>query len=397
MLSRLIAAPMSSSRKTSLCDVFCSVVDNYGDIGVCWRLARQLANEHDLQVRLWVDDLGAFQRICPVVDPSLAQQGVMGVDIHRWEKNFAEIKPGDIVIEAFACRLPESFEEAMARQPVAPCWINLDYLSAEAWVSGCHALPSPHPRLPLTKYFFFPGFDETTGGLLRERGLAKTRSSFCVSREQQADFWRRAGQAAPADDALVISLFAYENPALPALLDLWANSPTPICCLAPATRTLPAIEAFAGCRLAPGDVVRRGQFEVRVLPFVSQDDYDRLLWLCDINFVRGEDSFVRAQWAAKPFVWHIYPQDEDAHQVKLDAFLDRYCADLAEPTRAIYCQWSRIWNGAAASGTSISPGLWRTFLNTLPELREKAVNWEKIRSKQEDLCTSLLRFCRSTV
>ena len=83
--------------------------------------------------------------------------------------------PADVVIEAFACRLPESFEAAMARRVPAPCWINLDYLSAEAWVSGCHALPSPHPRLPLTKYFFFPGFDETTGGLLREHDLADAR------------------------------------------------------------------------------------------------------------------------------------------------------------------------------------------------------------------------------
>ena len=403
MLSRLIAASMPSSTKQNLWDIFCAVIDNYGDIGVCWRLALQLVDEHDAHVRLWVDDLGAFQRICSVVDPRLKQQNVNGVDLHRWDKDFAEIEPGDVVVEAFACRLPESFEEAMARRPVRPCWINLDYLSAEAWISGCHALPSPHPRLPLIKYFLFPGFDETTGGLLRERDLAQKRSTFCASREQQADFWRRIDQPPPAADSLLISLFAYENPVLPGLLDIWADSPTPVCCLAPVTRTLPAIEAFTGSPLRAGDVIRRGQLEIRMLPFASQDDYDRLLWLCDINFVRGEDSFVRAQWAAKPFLWHIYPQDDNAHRVKLAAFLDRYCADLPKATSTILRQLMETWNGdesgdnqpLTATKTMISPTLWASFMNVLPDLREKAVNWEKIRSKQEDLCTSLFRFSRS--
>ena len=36
-------------------DVFCRVVDNYGDAAVCWRLARQLADEHGARVRLWID------------------------------------------------------------------------------------------------------------------------------------------------------------------------------------------------------------------------------------------------------------------------------------------------------------------------------------------------------
>ncbi|MBY0444112.1 MAG: elongation factor P maturation arginine rhamnosyltransferase EarP, partial [Burkholderiales bacterium] len=36
-------------------DIFCRVIDNYGDIGVCWRLARQLSFEHGFAVRLMVD------------------------------------------------------------------------------------------------------------------------------------------------------------------------------------------------------------------------------------------------------------------------------------------------------------------------------------------------------
>ena len=147
---------MPSSRLQSDWDIFCNVVDNYGDIGVCWRLARQLAAEHGFRVRLWVDELAAFRHICPEIDPCSPRQTVGGVEIRRWEADYQPIEPGDVVLETFACRLPERFVEAMAARKTSPVWINLDYLSAETWVSGCHGLPSPHPQFPLTKYFFFP-------------------------------------------------------------------------------------------------------------------------------------------------------------------------------------------------------------------------------------------------
>ena len=41
-------------------DIFCTVIDNYGDIGICWRLARQLRVDDGQRVRLWVDDLTSF-------------------------------------------------------------------------------------------------------------------------------------------------------------------------------------------------------------------------------------------------------------------------------------------------------------------------------------------------
>ena len=40
-------------------DVFVRVIDNYGDVGVCWRLACGLAARGE-QVRLWLDDLTAL-------------------------------------------------------------------------------------------------------------------------------------------------------------------------------------------------------------------------------------------------------------------------------------------------------------------------------------------------
>ncbi len=381
---------MPASRSLSNWDIFCNVIDNYGDIGVCWRLARQLATEYGFHVRLWVDELNAFQRICPEVDPSSPLQTVLGVEVRHWNADFASPSPGDVVIETFACKLPERFVEAMARYEPPPVWINLDYLSAEVWVSGCHGLPSPHPQYPLTKYFFFPGFDGTTGGLLREHDLEQRRKEFEASVEQRIAFWRLIGQAPPAGESLLISLFAYDNPSFSTVLTAWAESNSPICCLLPATRSLHEIEAFVGRPLSPGAVVRRGSLELRILPFLAQPDYDLLLWTCDINFVRGEDSFVRAQWAARPFIWQIYAQDERAHLVKLNAFLDRYCAELADADAAAVRELFIAWNEGALTGE-----IWADWFASLPEHRRHAADWEIYLRKQEDLCSSLVRFCRS--
>lgn len=144
-------------------DIFCSVVDNYGDAGVTWRLARQLVAEQGLHVRLWIDDLSAFVRLCPNADPQALQQWQEGVRVCQWPAEWAGSDIPDVVIEAFACRLPPAYTESMLQRSPRPLWLNLEYLSAEDWVSGCHGLPSPQLN-GLKKFFFFPGFSDATGG-----------------------------------------------------------------------------------------------------------------------------------------------------------------------------------------------------------------------------------------
>src|SRR5512135_3024888 len=220
-------------------DIFCNVIDNYGDIGIAWRLARGLAREHGLAVRLWVDDLRAFQRIWPAIDADADRQACEGVTVCAWRMPFAATEPAQVVVEAFGCALPEAYLAAMSTQSPAPVWINLEYLSAESWVADHHGLPSPHPRLPLTKHFFFPGYTANTGGLLVEPELPERRKEFL--RRDLSAFWRRFGLDAPRTGELRTSLFAYENPALPALLDAWADDPSPITCLVPEGRILPQV------------------------------------------------------------------------------------------------------------------------------------------------------------
>ncbi|HEY3327841.1 MAG TPA: elongation factor P maturation arginine rhamnosyltransferase EarP [Novimethylophilus sp.] len=366
-------------------DIFCAVIDNYGDIGVCWRLARQLAAEYQLTVRLWGDDLASLQRLCPEVLPALDRQTCRGVEIRRWDKLFPAVEPAEAVIEAFACELPANYVAAMAAQSLKPVWINLEYLSAEGWVVGCHGGVSKHPALPLTKHFFFPGFAPGTGGLLREAGLGQGFAA--------GAWWAGHGFSLPQPDEVRISLFGYENAAVHGLLDTWAASATPITCLLPEGRLLPQVSAWAGPGLLhPGDCITRGNLAVHVLPFLEQDDYDRLLQACDINFVRGEDSFVRAQWAAKPFVWHIYPQQDDAHQPKLEAFLELYCAGLSAPAAGALRGFWRAWNSGVNTGEA-----WPDWWRQRAELERHARGWKAALAAQQDLAARLVNFCKNKI
>jgi uncharacterized repeat protein (TIGR03837 family) len=126
---------------------------------------------------------------------------------------------------------------------------------------------------------------------------------------------------------------------------------------------------------------------VHIIPFVSQDRYDELLWACDLNFVRGEDSFVRAQWAARPFVWQIYPQDEDAHWIKLTAFLDRYQADLdPAAAQALRGLWE-AWNSGEGLATA-----WPAFRARRPAIEAGARDWSARLAAMQDLAAALSDF-----
>lgn len=342
------------------CDIFCAVIDNLGDAGVCWRLARQLAVEHGWRVRLWIDDPAPLDLLAP-------ERTAMPVEVRKWKGDFAAIAPAEVVIEAFACELPPAYLAAMAALPRPPVWLNLEYLSAEDWVAGCHGLPSPHARLPLTKHFFFPGFGPGTGGLLRER-------DFTVP-------------PAPSFSApLTISLFCYANPALPRLLDCWRAGESEIVCKVAAGLPQTQVAAWLGASFAPGATVRRGRLELQALPFVPQAGYDALLAGCQLNFVRGEDSLLRAQWAERPFVWQAYPQTEDSHHAKLAALLDLYCGGPSDcgPLRAFWQAWNSDGDVASA---------WPPLQAALPAIAARAPAWAARIAAHGDLATNLVKFC----
>ncbi len=373
-------------------DLFCNVIDNFGDIAVTWRLARELHAEHGLAVRVWVDDLGTFHRLVHAVDPALAAQALDGVEIHHWTTAAEAADPADVVVDAFGARPPDAYLAAMARRSRPPVWINLEYLSAEDWVDGCHGLPSPHPTLPLTRHFFFPGFGPATGGLLAERDLATRRQAFLGDRAGCQSLWAAWGWTPPGLDTRTLSLFGYGGAAVPALLTALADEALPTRLLVTESRVLPDVLGFLGAHEArPGERFVRGALEVGVLPFLTPDDYDRLLWLSDCNFVRGEDSFVRAQWAERPFVWQIYPQAEGAHWPKLHTFASRYGEDLEADAVVALREFWRLWNRNEAS-SAVLGAAWRRFWGWREEIDANAAAWAARLRTLGSLSENLVRF-----
>jgi len=299
-------------------DVFCRVVDNYGDIGVTWRLVRQLQHEYQWSIRLWVDDLKSFQRLEARVDCEVSQQTIEHVEIVHWAEPAPDLIPRSVVLSSFSCYLPEAYIARLHQTPAT--WINLEYLSAETWVEGCHGLPSLRGD-GLSSHFFFPGFNTRTGGLLRERDLLTRRAAWQKDLPAQHQMLKRLGVSEAALNALehtepnrarLVSLFCYPHAPVKQLLEALSNDSHPSILLVP--------EGVAPTLLTD----RQGSFNqvyVERIPFVSQPEYDQLLWMADINFVRGEDSIVRALWSGKPLIWQIYPQTEGTHLIKLEAWL----------------------------------------------------------------------------
>jgi uncharacterized repeat protein (TIGR03837 family) len=345
-------------------DLFCRVIDNHGDLGVCWRLAADLGTRGQ-SVRLWVDD--------PLALAWMAPHGAPGVSVVRWADPLPPLDPRDVVVEAFGCDPPADFVARMAARQQTPVWINLEYLSAESYVERSHGRPSPQhhgPGAGLTKWFFFPGFTPATGGLLREPHVLAGDNSAA------ATAWLRELGVALRPGERRVSLFAYADAPLAALFERLDDQPT-LVLLAAGAAQAPALALFDP----------RGQrgrhLRAHALPWLSQPGYDRLLAACDLNFARGEDSIVRAMWAGAPFVWQIYAQHDGVHAAKLEALLDRFnessSATLADAVRQLW----RAWNGLAD---------WPAAWPDATAWRAQCQTWRRRLMQQSDLTSQLLRF-----
>ena len=345
-------------------DLYCRVVDNFGDIGVAWRLAADLAARGET-VRLAIDDASALAWMAP--------EGARRVEVVGW--NEGPSPTPDVVVELFGAGRPALAWPIGAERPLL---VNVEHLSAEAYVERSHGLPSPvrRPGEPATTtWFFYPGFTPATGGLLREPRLLERRRAFGCG-----DDWLASIGITPRAGERRISLFCYRNDVIAELLDALSTTPT-LLLLAPGAAAN-QVAAHLGPSLASG-----AMRAVR-LPLLSQADFDRLLWACQLNFVRGEDSLVRAFWAGKPFVWQPYVQDDGAHVAKLAAFLDRFLAgatpELDDSLRDTYLRWNGAGGRALAalSADATTASAWAA----------QCRRWRQALAEQADLTSRLLRF-----
>jgi uncharacterized repeat protein (TIGR03837 family) len=380
-------------------DIFCRVVDNLGDAAICWRLARQLANEYSLTVRLWIDQPQALSRLVPGARPGQVQDRV---SIECWRDDDPRLsltepeQLADVVIAGFACELPTGYRRAMTvRRPV---WINLDYLSAQDWVDTHHGLPSPKSD-GLIEYFFFPGFTPESGGLLREADLIDRCEQFDRDPSARIDFLRSLGIDAQPGERFM-SVFCYPDTPVTELIDgLKALQRQPTGATDGADTAhhwrLLIPEGIAPELGAGRDVGRKVGHGVGRVPFLPQTDYDRLLWCCDLNWVRGEDSLVRALWSGRPLIWQAYRQADEAHQAKLQALIDRWLtvAKLPEPAASAWRNVHTAWNTAPdPASRALTAAALPPMFEQLPALQAGADRWRSAQLEQTDLASRLVAY-----
>jgi uncharacterized repeat protein (TIGR03837 family) len=324
-------------------DILCKVVDNYGDIGVVFRLARALSELPAApRLRLIVDDLAAFSLLEPAVDPARPVQSVRGWTVLSWagpapasDAGYRAAYAGDpatAVIECFACGRPEWFESMLFNpgDSALKTIINLEYLTAEEYASDFHKMPSLTRSSRVRKHLFLPGFTTATGGLILDEAFMKARARHAPSeRYRILVFGYERDYACIVED---IAEFALERPVQVFLasgksqrcfLDAWERAGRP--------------------------------FSAEPLPFLRQEAWDGLLATCDFLIVRGEDSMSRAALSGRPFLWQAYPQ-EAAHQlVKVKALLDRLRPHFTEaafqPVESAFLAFNdRLKDSPALSG-----------------------------------------------
>ena len=313
---------MSDSRISRVVDVFCRVVDNFGDIGVAYRLTRTLqALRPQWKFRLTVDNLLVFGQIEPRISPHLDHQFLENLEVIRWNDESSLIlnPPPEIVIENFGSGWPHTFNSQLfdPQNPTCRIIINVDYLSAEDYAQEYHQLPSLSSLPQVKKFFFMPGFTPGTGGLLLGNYSPTTR---CLPHspqnlDQRISWARELDLNLDLEDAQLfwISLFTYEQDFLPLITSIKDMIPNAMV-LVPAGR---------GSDHFFQDWEPAGRpFRTVKVPFQSQSSYDLMVSLCDFNVVRGEDSLVRACVSGRPFLWHAYQQESDYQRVKVDALLE---------------------------------------------------------------------------
>lgn len=394
--------------------IFCRVVDNMGDAGVCWRLAKHLS-ALGLPALLIIDEPEVLARMLPELEAHDTLKGIVSVEgegapvgVVHWSlieerANARELsiiggRWPRLVLETFGCRLPESVEEGL-NDGLTRLWMNLEYLSAEDYAEDCHGVWGAHPRLPLKKLWFYPGFTPKTGGLLFS-AEDELRTAPERLRSHRAEWLTRLG-ANP--EKKVLFVFTYPSYPLGMLARALTSLPESITVLLAPGAAGETLKALLG----------ESQHEVISLPYLSQDDFDEVIWENDLAIIRGEESFVRAQLGATPFLWSIYPTEDYAHEVKLDAWLSRLeCIAQSPEEKAAFQLLSRVtrdWvrpvvlEGAEkekqryareASEIKESEAFTRDFLalwEALPQVKSLSRAWREELLAHGDLASAILR------
>ena len=372
--------------------VFVRVIDNYGDAGVGWRLSCLLAEYLHMHVRLWIDDTDALNKLVP------APEKQARITIEAWQgdammqQQLSAAADPVLVIETFGCELPPQVLERMGQ--CRPLWLNWEYLTAEDWAVGLHAMSSLQPN-GLEKYFWFMGIDADSGGLLREPDYLAEREKFRQQPKLQQAFRQEYGLPLQHTGQLWL-VFAYTSGQWAQWMAMWQQADTPVTLWLAGGQVIESLRAAK--LIAPeelqqeGDICELGNVTLVRIPFVPQAAFDRLLWLADAAIVRGEDSLVRALWAGLPFFWHIYRQDDDVHLQKLHSFWFKAMQGWPAELRQAFTVLSDDLNGAGAVSSLKREQAWQYLCAHWQSWVKSAAAWSEMLHGQDNALEKLARF-----
>ncbi len=285
--------------------ILCKVVDNFGDIGVCYRLASRLKQlEPSNTISLVVAGLDSFHNINNQIDENKPFQNVDGLDIYDWNNAevctpaFSEADGSrlSVILECFQCGRPDWMEAILFKDASGKGGLNrtvqiimIDYLTAEKYAEDFHCLQSLTRSAKVQKVNFMPGFTSATGGLIIDDAWAEL-----LERNEHGP----------------ILFFMYDNEWLPLAEALRDSGKTVLVGQGKGRNSF--VEACSRAEMR----------DVEILPFMNQNEWDDMMKSCSALFIRGEESLSRACLSGIPFVWQAYPQTEEYQLVKMEALLN---------------------------------------------------------------------------
>lgn len=284
--------------------VLCKVVDNYGDVGVVYRLIRQLNRiRPEVNINLVIDDLTSFNKLNDRIIPKKSFQKIDEYSVYDWNNFdfcYERFKENDgekleIILECFQCGRPDWMEKILFEDKLERTVniLMIDYLTAEDYAEDFHCLNSLTRSSKVKKINFMPGFTNKTGGLTLDEQWEtpvvrdENGPTLIFTYERNWDSLVRALNKSDIDKVFVAQGRGFES----------------------------FMESV--CRV--GD--RKSIYNA--LSYLNQTDWDKMFKNCSLLFIRGEESMSRACLSGIPFVWHAYPQSDEYQLVKVKALLKR--------------------------------------------------------------------------
>jgi len=354
----------------------CEVLDNFGDAGITWRLACLLADEWHARITIAIDQPALLQ----LWHQKRRDRQPCDIKVTKLQDARTTDQPPDLLIAMLGSTVPPAIRAQILAHRVS--WVRYEYLTAEPWIDEFHGRSSVKPDDGATEWFYYPGYTSLSGGLLREKNLLAQLRRFtsadpAASGNRSA--WMQANKLDSPADHFRVCLFGYAEPSTHHLLESLLALPRPI-------------SIFIAQSLAGGLALDTSDPRLRVHQWLDQPDFDCLLASCDLSIVRGEDSWLRAQWTGQPMFWQPYRQADAGHLNKLAAFLDRLLAG-AEPGAARAIRQAMMCLNDGSDGRDW-PNALPAWFDHLSQIRQIHRAWRDELALQTTLGERLLSFSR---